>query len=301
MKTDLYETITARIVAQMEAGVLPWIKPWQSEAVSGGFQFMPISAVTGKAYTGINVLLLWSARDAAGYGSPRWLTYKQAQAMGGNVRHGEKGTMAVYADKFIPKAAKIKAADTGETARAIPFLKQFWLFNVEQCDGLPVWDAVAPAAPIAPQDENPEAEAMIAATGAVIAHDGGDRAFYQTAADRVHMPARSSFANMPDYYATVFHELTHWTGHTSRLAREFGKRFGDGAYAFEELIAELGAAFVCGGLSIEPKVRHADYLASWLRVLKSDNRAIFTAASQASKAATWIVEGKQVAPIAIAA
>lgn len=280
-RPDLYERVTARLVAEIESGVRPWIKPWQA-VPAGGQVSRPVRA-NGTPYRGINVLLLWAEALDRGYDFPLWMTYKQAQTLGAQVRKGETGALVVFADRFI----KTETTDKGEEVeREIPFLKGYTVFNVAQIDGLPdlYRPAPSPARPLLPLLDT--AETFFRATGADIRH-GGDRAYYAPALDRIQLPAPEAFRSAESYAATKAHELIHWTGHPARLARAFGQRFGDDAYAVEELVAEIGAAFVCADLGIAPEERsdHAAYLATWLKVLKADKRAIFSAAAHAQRAA----------------
>ena len=243
----------------------------------------------GMPYQGINVLVLWSAAMERGYAAPLWMTYRQASELKANVRKGEYGSLVVYADKIIRTEAD---AATGEDAeRAIPFLKGYTVFNVEQIDGLPEHYYAKPAPRIANTIERIErAETFLANTGANVVH-GGSRACYVPSTDNIHMPCIDFFRDAESYYATRAHETTHWTRHASRLDREFGrKRFGDEGYAMEELVAELGSAFVSADLDLTPELRedHASYIASWIKVLKDDKRAIFTAASHAQRAADYL-------------
>ena len=285
MKTDLYERVTAQIVASLEQGVKPWLKPW-SAAAAAAQAVRPLRA-NGQPYRGINVLMLWGAAADHGYACPVWMTFKQALELGGCVRKGEHGSLVVYASTFTRTETDGESGE--ESERDIPFLKGYTVFNAEQIDGLPErFRAPAPALP-AGLERIEQAEAFAAATGAVIRH-GGNRAFYSPSGDFVQMPPLQAFRDAESYYATLAHELTHWTGHQSRLARSFGKRFGDKAYAFEELVAELGSAFLAADLALTPEPRpdHAGYLANWLDVLKADKRAIFTAASHAQRAADFL-------------
>lgn len=286
MKTDVYGRVTAQIVATLEQGVLPWLKPWNAEHAAGRIT-RPLRG-NGVPYQGINVLMLWGAAVEKGYSAPTWLTFKQALDLGGAVRKGERSSPVVY-------ASTISRAETDETTgqdqeRDIPFLKSYSVFNVEQIDGLPP-RFYAPAAPrLDPVQRIDSADEFFAATGAAVRH-GGNQAYYNSTDDVVQMPNFAAFRDAESYYATLAHELTHWTNHTSRLDRSFGrKRFGDEGYAMEELVAKLGAAFLCADLdlTLEPRPDHAAYIASWLKVLKGDNRAIFTAASHAQRAATFL-------------
>jgi antirestriction protein ArdC len=284
-RTNLYDEVTARIIAELETGRIPWVQPWG--AVGGTGPGLPRNALTARNYSGVNVLILWGAVIAHGYPSQSWLTFRQAQDAGGAVRKGEHGTIVVYADRFVPEAEKARAARDGGDAKAVPFLKRFTVFNVAQCEGLRPGLAADPA-PLPEREIVPLAEAVIAASG-VDFRVGGNKAFYVPSLDFVQVPPQPAFFEQINYYRTCLHELTHATGHASRLARDLTNAFGSKDYAREELIAEMGSAFLCAALGIVPTVRHADYLASWLEVLREDNRAIFRAASAASKAADWIL------------
>jgi len=283
-RTSLYSEITDRIIADLERGRVPWVKPWGAAKASLG---LPRNAATGRGYSGINILILWGAVIEHGYPGQDWLTFRQALSLGGNVRKGEHGTTIVHADRFIPKNEKERARQEDDEPHAVPFLKRFTVFNVAQCEGLPE-HFYAYAKPLPERQIVPRAEALVRATGADI-RIGGDRAFYMPSADFVQLPPQPAFFEQINYYRTCFHELGHWTGHPTRLARDFSGTFGTKAYAREELVAEITAAFTCSTLGIEPTVRHADYIASWLEVLREDNRAIFRAASLASKAADFLL------------
>ncbi|WP_011583102.1 MULTISPECIES: ArdC family protein [Chelativorans] len=286
MKTDVYERITSRIVAELEQGVRPWLKPWSAEHAAGRIT-RPLRS-NGMPYQGINVLMLWGEAVAKGFAAPIWMTFRQAQELGGHVRKGEHGSLVVYADR-ISRTERDEA--TGEEAeREIPFLKGYTVFNVEQVEGLPQHFYAVAEPRLEEVARNVQADAFFVATHADIRH-GGDRAYYTMAEDRVQMPPFEAFRDAESYYATLAHELTHWTRHPLRLEREFGrKRWGDEGYAMEELVAELGAAFLSAdlGLTPEPRADHAAYIGSWLEVLKNDKRAIFAAASHAQRAADFL-------------
>jgi len=278
---DVYSRITVRIVADLENGVRPWVRPWDAHAV--GRITRPLRH-NGVPYAGINVVTLWSAAMAAGYAAPMWMTFRQAMELGAHVRKGEKGSLVVYANTLTRTETD---ADTGEDIeRAIPFLKGYTVFNVEQIEGLPDHYYGRPEPRLDPVQRIAHADSFFAATRAEIRH-GGNRAFYCPSTDHIQMPPIEAFRDAESYYATLAHEAVHWTGAASRCDRAFGKRFGDNAYAAEELVAELGAAFVCADLelALEPRADHASYIASWLEVLRSDKRAIFTAAAHAQRAA----------------
>jgi antirestriction protein ArdC len=285
-RISLYEEVTAKIIAQLEAGVFPWVQPWSNATAGIG---LPRNAISGRPYSGINVLILWGAVIEIGYPSQDWLTFRQALAEGGSVRKGERGQTVFYADRFIPKGEHEQGSDDRkvEAVRSIPFLKRFTVFNVAQCEGLPERFTAAPA-PLPERQPHDDAEALIAATGADF-RIGGAEAFYSPALDYVQVPPQRAFVQQIDFYRTALHELGHWSGHPSRLDRDQKAGFGTPAYAREELCAELASAFLCAALGIVPTVRHADYLAHWLTVLRSDSRAIFKAASQASKAAEFLL------------
>ena len=288
-RASLYDEVTAKIIAELEGGRIPWVQPWgtpdgQGAAASPG---LPRNAVTGRNYSGVNVLILWGALFEHGYASQGWLTFKQARDAGGCVRRGEHGVTVVYADRFTPEAEKERARETGEDARAVPFLKRFTVFNLAQCEGLRPGLAPDPE-PLPERQIVPVAEEIIAASG-VDFRIGGNKAFYVPSQDFVQVPPQPAFYEQINYYRTVLHELTHSTGHKSRLDRNQTGSFGTKDYANEELIAEIGSAFLCASLGIVPTIRHSDYLASWLEVLREDNRAIFRAASAATKAADWLL------------
>ncbi|BCG97280.1 MULTISPECIES: ArdC family protein [unclassified Mesorhizobium] len=281
---SLYQEITDRIIAELERGTVPWVKPWGSAKADLG---LPSNAVTGRRYSGINILILWGAVIERSYPGQNWLTFRQALALGGNVRKGERGTTIVHADRFVPKGEQERARTDGGEPQAVPYLKRFTVFNVAQCDGLPE-HLYGNAEPLPEREIVPQAEALIRASGADF-RIGGDRAFYMPGSDSIQVPPQPAFFQQIDYYRTCFHELGHWTGHPARLARDLSGAFGSKTYAREELVAEITAAFVCSTLGIEPTVRHADYIGTWLKVLREDNRAIFRAASLASKAADFLL------------
>lgn len=285
-RTNLYDDITDKIIAELEEGRLPWVQPWGTAAAQAPLA-MPRNASTGRQYSGINVLILWGAVIQQGYSTQHWLTFRQALSLGGNVRKGERGTTVVYADRFTPDDEKRRARETGEDANSIPFLKRFTVFNAAQCEGLPD-DIAIEAPPPPPGLIEPQVEALIAASG-IDFRIGGNRAFYVPALDYVQVPPPQAYFEPINWHRTALHEMGHATGHSSRLARDFSGGFGTKKYAFEELIAEISSAFCCASLGIVPTVRHADYIGSWLEVMREDSRAIVRAASQASKAADWLL------------
>ena len=285
-RSSIYDDITSRIIAELEAGRLPWVQPWGTASAKAHVA-LPRNAATQRQYSGINILILWGAVVQQGYPTQAWLTFRQALALGGNVRKGERGTTVVYADRFTPEDEKRRARETGDAPGQIPFLKRFTVFNAAQCEGLPEEFAAA-APPPPPGMIEPQVEALIRATG-IDFRIGGDRAFYVPALDYVQVPPPQAYFEPINWHRTALHELGHATGHVSRLGRDFSGSFGTKAYAFEELVAEMNAAFCCASLGIAPTVRHADYIGSWLEVLREDSRAIVRAASQASKAADWLL------------
>ena len=285
-RTSLYEEITRRIIAELEAGRLPWVQPWGSSAVAAPLA-VPSNAATGRAYSGINVLILWGAVVRHGFSCQSWLTFRQALALGGHVRKGERGTMVVYADRFVPDDERRRARDMGEEAQAIPFLKRFTIFSTDQCEGLPQDLGTAPP-PVPEGSILPQVEALIRASGADL-RLGGDQAFYSPDLDYVQVPRPEAYFEPINWHRTALHELGHWTGHGSRLARDLSGRFGSKKYAQEELVAEMTAAFACATLGISPTVRHADYIGAWLEVLREDSRAVVRAASAASRAAEYLL------------
>ena len=287
-KQDVYQKVTDQIVAAIEKGVGSWKMPWHT---SGKYSFSPINVVSGKAYRGINTVCLWAAAESKGYQSGEWGTYKQWQERGAQVRKGEKSTTVVFW-KFGQDSRESQDNDGGDdtpsTGRSrLIFTRGYSVFNAAQVDGY------TPEA--VPEDEMLEriarADAFFEAIGADV-RSGGNRAYYSPMTDHIQMPPFQAFAENVAYYSTLAHEHIHWTANASRVDRELGKRFGDSAYAAEELVAELGAAFVCAELSLatEPREDHAQYIQSWLKVLKADKRAIFTAASKAQQATDFLVK-----------
>jgi antirestriction protein ArdC len=289
MKTerfDIHQHITDQIIAAIERGAGEFRLPWHRSA---GNIMRPVNISSQKAYRGVNVLTLWATADAQGYSSGTWGTYKQWTEAGAQVRKGEKAAYIVFYKEFTVAADDADSDDAGTRlfARATP------VFAAEQVDGFTPPALETPLVTVITPIER--AEAFVAATGASIAHGGG-RAFYRPSTDSIQLPPREAFIGTAtstpaeSYYSTLLHELSHWTSAEGRCNRQLGKRFGDQAYAAEELIAELGAAFLCADLGItdEPRADHAQYLASWLSVLKTDKKAIFTAASKASEAAAFL-------------
>jgi antirestriction protein ArdC len=285
-RDNIYREITDKIIAELERGIVPWVQPWTSSKQSCPLG-LPVNGLTRRSYSGINILLLWSAIEERGFDSLYWLTFKQCIAMGGSVRKGEKGTHVYFADKFVPQKEKARSEETGDEPNTIAFLKRYTVFNAEQCEGLPA-GLFGKVEPRQPREIVPEAEALIGATGADF-RIGGDHAFYVPSEDFIRIPNQTAYTDQINYYRTAFHELGHWTGHKTRLDRRLTTKFGTVDYAREELVAEMATAFVCASLGIVPTVRHADYIGNWLQVLKEDARAIVRAASLASKACDFIL------------
>lgn len=289
VKPDIYARVTGQIVADLEKGVRPWIKPWSAER-AGGRVLRPLRH-NGKPYQGVNILLLWGSALENGFSSPVWMTFKQARDLGGHVRQGEKGSLVVFADTIRKTETDDKTGE--ETEKSIPFMKGYTVFNVGQIDDLPFHYYAKPEPPAIPEAERIERlDRFFRNTGALIRH-GGNRACFAPAADFIQMPPFPAFRDAESYYATLAHEMTHWTGHASRLDRNLDRQDRQ-HYAREELVAELGAAFLCANLAITPETRedHAAYIAHWLKALKDDKRFIFSAASHASRAADHL-EGYQ--------
>ena len=267
---DLYRSVTDAIVAELEAGAVPWVRPWK------GTNLMPTNAATKKRYYGINIPILWYSAEKRGYEHHLWLTYRQALEMGAQVRQGEHGSHIVYTSTYT-KVVEDEAAQRR-------FLKAYTVFNISQIDGLP-----PPPSPIIGTqiERNGHADQVITSTGAVI-HYGGNTACYIPSLDVVKVPKPDAFPDAASFYATTFHELGHFTAHPSRLDRDLKSRFGTQSYAAEELVAELCSAFLCASIGIQGELRHAGYIDNWIQLLKDADRAIFTASSNASRAADYV-------------
>lgn len=280
--TDLYQVVTNSIIEALEAGVKPWVCPWKRNgAVSG----IPSNFTTDTAYSGMNIMLLWASASLHGFTDSRWLTYKQATAEGAQVRKGEKGTTAIFYKTLE------KEDEQGEIEK-IPMLKTFTVFNVQQIDGLPLAETEQEISPeTVPAIFAPltHVETLIQNCGAAVT-ERGQAAYFRPATDEVVLPERHLFDDSANFYATALHELAHWTGGKSRLNREMKGKFGSEGYAFEELIAELGSAFLMADLGVVGEVQHDSYIASWLKSLKDDKRYIFKAASAASKAHRYLMD-----------
>lgn len=285
---DIYHQITDSVVAAIEAGAPTFEMPWHHPVA----HLRPVNIASGKPYRGVNILGLWVAQLSRGFRTSLWGTYKQWQAHDAQVRKGEKASLVVF---YQEMAREVENTNTGEIAlRKFAVARASYVFNADQVDGYTI-----PKVPVlADKTEVIEhAEQFVAASGARVVHDT-DSAYYHPRTDTIHLPPRALFIGSSTstpteaYYATLLHELTHWTGHESRLNRFFGQRVGAHAYALEELVAELGAAFLCAdlGITLEPRPDHAAYLAHWLTVLRADKRALFTTASRASEAVAFLTQ-----------
>ncbi len=277
---DLYADVTHRIIVALEQGTPPWICPWQNGSA------MPSNLVTGKPYRGINVLMLSTEAMSHNYTDGRWLTFRQANELGTRIRKGEHGTAIVFyrLREINEGTGDVTDAVTAEK-RNVPMLKSYTVFNASQLECIPDRFAPRPAVAWLPISE---AVQIINKTGAVICH-GGNRAFYRPSDDIIQLPPLESFSQSVDYYATALHELCHWTGHSSRLNRVLKRRHDIEAYAYEELVAEIGAAFLCAHAALPARLEHASYINSWLDALRRDKRLIFVAAGAAQKAADFVL------------
>ncbi|MAT94106.1 MAG: antirestriction protein [Halioglobus sp.] len=291
-KPDIYTRITNSIIADLERGVKSWTKPWSAGNTEG--RIIIPKRHNGEAYQGINILSLWGSAMEQGFSASTWMTFRQAGELGGCVIKGQKGSPVVYANTLT----RTEENDQGEEVeQTIPYMKGYSVFNVEQIEGLPEHFYEKPVPSGDPVERIERADTFFTATKADI-HHGGDRAYYAAGADTVKLPYIEAFRDAESYYATLAHEMTHWTKHESRLDRDFGrKKWGDEGYAEEELVAELGAAFLCADLeiSLEDRDDHSAYIASWLKVLKDDKRAIFRAAAHAQRAVNYLhgLQGKE--------
>lgn len=284
-RRDIHAEITGKLIAAIEADPGKLTMPWRR---SSSPLFMPSNALTGNAYNGINIVSLWVAAECLGYSAPIWATYRQWSELGCQVRRGEKSSLVVFYKEYEFEPDPQNADDDGKRRVA----RASYVFNASQVDGYTLPEAPQPLGPV---ERLETVDHFIAASGARIEH-GGDRAFYRPSTDHIQMPDEGLFCGTDTmsrgelYYAVLTHELTHWTAAPTRLGRELGKRFGDAAYAAEELVAEIASAFLCAELGITQDTRadHAQYLAQWLKLMKDDSRAIFAAAAKASEAVSYL-------------
>ena len=292
-KRDIAAEISNLIISKIESGTLPWRRPWTLTGSDAGEGGRPLRA-NGVPYTGINAVYLWAVGDALGYRSRYWMTYKQAKDLGAQVRRGEKSSLSVF---FNSTQKTVVDKITGDEAtKSIRFMRSYAIFNADQIDDLP--ERFRPDALMLEKPSPSERQAAIDAFFDPIAIEvrhGGDRAFYSPGGDYVQMPPKAAFRSSDHHAATLAHELGHATGATHRLGRTFGKRFGDRAYAFEELIADCTSGIICAelGLPCELHDSHASYIEGWLKILKADKTAIITAAAQAEKAYKWLAAFSQ--------
>lgn len=284
-RPDIYRKVTDQILAELEAGRVPWVQPWDTSHAGIG---LPFNAASQRRYSGVNILTLWHAVTARGFTGHGFLTFRQAAALGGTVRRGERGTPIVYTRRIAQKDRNERAVNGDQPAgKGFSFLKFFTVFSVDQCEGLPDHIQASPE-PVPDGLILPTAQALIDATGADF-RIGGAEAYYSPVHDFVAVPRPEAFHEPVNWHRTAFHELAHWVGHSSRLNRDQSGAFGSVTYGREELVAEMAGAFVCAALGIAPTVRHADYIGSWLAILREDHRAILRAASAASKAADYLL------------
>jgi antirestriction protein ArdC len=284
-KRDLYSEVTSRILSELETGAAPWIKPWSATAGLNN----PHNAATSRPYSGCNVVLLWMAAQRHGYSTPRYLTFKQAQELGGNVRKGEHGTK-VYFVKQLQMRDRSEPEGSDDAVRMVPMMREYTVFNVAQCESLPQRILTPEAkAPRNKDQRDSLADEFLASTHADI-REGHGEAYYVPSKDFISLPSFAAFKSADSFYGVAFHELGHWTGAKARLDRDEGMkgRFGDRAYAAEELIAELCAAFLCAEFNMDGELRHAGYIANWIELLTADKKAFFTACSKAQAAADYL-------------
>lgn len=276
---SLYQKVTDQILTQLTNGTVPWIKLWSATAGRN----TPCNAVTNRPYSGVNTLLLWQS-DLQGFTAPRFLTFRQANVCGGRVRKGQNG-FRIY---FVKRArSKQEDENTDDTIKSFTIMREYTVFNIDQCEGLPK-DVVSPTIRVLNHDEREQtADEFIRHSKADI-RSGSGEAYYAPGHDFISLPSWEAFRDRSAFYNVAFHELTHWTGHKSRLDRDLRNRFGTRTYAAEELVAELGAAYLCAEFGFDNVIRSASYINSWIDLLRHDNRAVFTAASKANKAAEYL-------------
>lgn len=301
---DIYQEVTGKIVTALDQGVAPWIKPWSSSGTAyvGNHQPYPINAITRRPYSGANLPLLWAEARLQGFTQDRWLTFNQAKKAGGHIRKGEHSALAVFYKPMVREEQTEPGQpvlDENGQPKVTHFglLRTHFLFNIEQTEGLEMLnDTLLKTEQSDPFQPNSAAENLLLSSGARIVHRPADEAFYHPFRDLIQLPTKAQFHDEGGYYATALHELTHWTGHHSRLQREGVMSdcpFGSPGYAFEELIAEMGAAFLCAYAGIQGELRHEGYIDFWLGLLKADKRAIFRASGKARSASEYVLNLEQ--------
>lgn len=289
---SIYQEVTDRIVAELQKGLVPWVKPWSTAFA------IPCNFITGRPYSGVNTLLLWMAMEIHGYQTSRWLTFNQARDAGLPIRKGEKGVRIVFVKSIKRDGGQDETEQ--DDRKVIHIMRSFVVFNIEQCDG-----DISTLAPETSEsistDDDSHARAWRIFMNSGARKISGPSACYMPKEDGIMLPPLSAFRDKAredglseatgydNYFCTMLHELTHWTGHESRLGRDMSGRFGDAGYAAEELVAELGSAFLCAHAGIAGQLQHASYIGSWLKLLESDPRAIFTAASKAQQACDYLL------------
>jgi antirestriction protein ArdC len=281
-KKDIFQRVTDQIIKAIEEGAGSYRMPWRC---SGGFPNSPINAATKRPYRGINVLILWAIAQEKGYNSGKWATYKQWHELGAQVRKGEKSANVVFWKFFEKEQPSESERGKEQSPKRIPMARDYFVFNADQVDGSRAVEEI----PFSPAERIEQAEEFFRSLGVVI-HDGGNEACYRCLEDGVYMPDFTAFKQPIHYYSVLSHETVHWTGAPHRLNRDMKHRFGSEGYAMEELVAELGAAFLCAelGLPTDPRTDHAPYISSWLKALRNDKRAIFTAAAKSQEALDWM-------------
>ncbi|MEY4591405.1 MAG: hypothetical protein RIR18_300 [Pseudomonadota bacterium] len=282
-REDLHQRITNQIITAIEAGAGDYQMPWNPKLCSGASIALPHNPVGHYAYHGINIVALWASQQHKAYATAEWATFNQWQVAGAQVRKGEKGTLTVFFKPYVSSHQSINGGD--EELRRHLIAKSSYVFNAAQVDGF-----IPPEPPrLSPIEQHSDTETFIKTSGATIYHDSL-HASYIPSKDEIHLPPDGAFKDAQSYYSVALHELVHWTGHANRCNRNLLNRFGSEAYAAEELIAELGAAFLCAelGISPEPRIDHARYIDSWLSILRGDKRAIFTAAAKANQAVGFL-------------
>lgn len=284
-RQDLYQAVTDTIVTELEKGVAPWVRPWKS--LNGRFGGLPYNGESNRAYRGVNVWLLAITALKRGYDDSRWFTYRQALKCGAQVRAGEKATLVIFWTQHRFEKEDPKTRERSE--RSVPCLKRFFVFNAAQCDGIEPLVKLEETAEV----RHKRAQSLVERHQVDIRF-GGDVACYVPSLDALRMPQLQAFDDEESYWSTLLHEMTHWTGSKKRLDRDLSGRFGDDAYAAEELVAEMGSAFLCAALGIEGKLRHPEYLGHWLKVLRGDKRAIFKASTLAQCASDYLLEPEAV-------